>query len=73
MHPFAEANVHAAHAQLEKTIEALRAAVRCRTEQGSWALISRALGHAANAKAQLTDALTLEEMAVTTGEEDAAQ
>ena len=58
--------VAGAQADIRKALEALRAAARCRTERGSWSLISTALGHVANADAKLAD--VGDEMAVTTGE-----
>lgn len=71
MHPFSEATASAALANLDECISTLKAAAIARTDRGAWALIGRALGQAANARAKLADALTLEEMAVVTGEEAA--
>jgi hypothetical protein len=69
MHPFAEGNVAAAQQSIEKVLESLRASIAAKSESGTWALIGQALGYAASAKAQLEDAMQLEEMAVTAGEE----
>lgn len=70
MHPFSEGTAAAALANLDEAIETLRSATRARTDSGMWSLIGRALGQAANARAKLADALMLEEMAVTTGNEE---
>jgi hypothetical protein len=69
MHPFVEATAHAALANLEEAIATLRAAGQARTQTGRDALVLRARVQAVNAAAKLRDALMLEEMAVTNGDE----
>lgn len=71
MHPFAEGNVVAARRDAERCVKALRAAIVAKETDEVWKLVAEALGLAAGIEAQLRDAMTLEEMAVTTGEEAA--
>ena len=72
LHPFAEGNIAAAQKEARQCVEALRAAIVAKGDAEVWKRIAEALGHAAHVEAQLRDAVTLEEMAVTTGEENAA-
>lgn len=72
IHPFAAGNIAAARRDLRRCTEALRRACGSRADADAWRLIGEALGLAAQAEAQLADAMTLDEMAVTTGEENAA-
>lgn len=68
-HPYAEATAHAALANLVEACEAIENAKRARTVGGTMTLLARASFLAINAREKLRDALTLEEMACTTGEE----
>ncbi len=72
MHPFAEGNVVAARRDAAKVVQALREAIVTKDSAEVWKLVADALGLAAGIEAQLRDALTLDEMAVITGEEAGA-
>ncbi len=69
MHPFAGGNIAAARRDIAKCVELLRAAIKTNDIEESWKHIGSALGYAAQVGAQLEDAMTLEEMAVTAGDE----
>jgi hypothetical protein len=73
MHPFSKSTVSAAVHDTDRVIEMLRGACRAK-DADAWALISKALGHAANARAKLLDAMDLEDLADAAGvaEEEAA-
>lgn len=71
MHPFAAGNVAAARRDVARCIDALRAATSARRED-EWRLIGQALAYATSVQAQLDDAMTIDEMAATAGE-DAAE
>ncbi len=68
LHPYASGNIAAARRDIAKCVELLRAAIKTNDIQESWKHIGAALGYAAQVGAQLDDAVTLEEMAVTAGE-----
>lgn len=70
MHPFAEGTAAAALANLTDACASIEAALRARTDGGAIALMVQAQRQAINAREKLRDALTLAEMAVTTGEEE---
>lgn len=73
MHPFTESGIAAAQASARKCREAIEKAIRERSNADAWALIGQALFHVTHVEAHLADAMTLDEMATTTGEENAAE
>lgn len=71
MHPYAEGNIAAARREIAKCLKALEAAARAGRDPEAWAHIAMATSHAIVVSAQLDDAMALDEMAVTAGEEAA--
>ena len=69
LHPFAESTFATALANLDEAIETLRRAQRTPHWVGATSMVTRALHSVEVARTRLTDAIRVEEMAVTVGEE----
>jgi hypothetical protein len=69
LHPYAEGNIAAAQREIAKCVEEIRKALRAPGNEG-WRHIGVALAHASTVKAQLADAVTLDEMAVVGTDEE---
>ncbi len=73
MHPFSQSTAAAALERLERACEALEHALRARTVSGATNLTLEAQAEVMRARSMLRSVLVLEEMAVTTGEQEAVQ